>query len=83
MKETMLYLTDDNVRAVLHSVNPKTQTRRVVKPRPEVSTHGNLMGEWLKQPLGGLILPKLQDIAIIARMASQVTGCGFARLGAT
>lgn len=64
MKETMLYLTDDSVRAVLRSVNPKTQTRRVVKPQPEVSAHGNLMGEWLKQPLGGLILPKLQDIAI-------------------
>ncbi|MCA7953908.1 hypothetical protein LGM43_26925 [Burkholderia seminalis] len=42
----------------------KTQTRRPVRPQPEVSPQGNLMGEWLRRPLDGLLLPKLQDIAI-------------------
>jgi hypothetical protein len=42
----------------------KTQTRRVVMPQPEVSDAGNLTGEWLSRPLGGLLLPKPQDIVI-------------------
>ncbi|WP_343726645.1 hypothetical protein [Burkholderia seminalis] len=42
----------------------KSQTRRPVRPQPEVSPQGNLMGEWLRRPLDGLLLPKLQDIAI-------------------
>ncbi len=42
----------------------KTQTRRIVTPQPEVSEKGNLLGEWLSRPLDGLLLPKIQDIAI-------------------
>ncbi|NPT59704.1 hypothetical protein [Paraburkholderia elongata] len=44
----MLYLTDDNVRAVLRSVNPKTQTRRVVK-----LPHNNPLGQWEPTVIGG------------------------------
>jgi hypothetical protein len=50
----------------------KTQTRRVIKPQPEVSAEGYLMGEWLKKPLAGLLLPKLQDITI---------HCPFGKIG--
>lgn len=46
--EHMLYLTDDNVRAVLRSVNPKTQTRRVVK-----LPHNNPLGVWEPHIIGG------------------------------
>lgn len=40
----------------------KTITRRIIKPQPEVSKNGYLTGEWLKKPLGGLMLPLLSDI---------------------
>lgn len=46
--EHMLYLTDDSVRAVLRSVNPKTQTRRVVK-----LPHNNPLGVWEPHIIGG------------------------------
>lgn len=46
--EHMLYLTDDNVRAVLRTVNPKTQTRRVVK-----LPHNNSLGVWEPTIIGG------------------------------
>lgn len=42
----------------------KTQTRRIVKPQPEISSKDNLSGIWLDKPLNGLLLPKIQDIAI-------------------
>jgi hypothetical protein len=42
----------------------KTQTRRIIKPQPEVSAQGNLAGEWLKRPLNGLLLPKPQDLEL-------------------
>ncbi|MBK5061752.1 hypothetical protein [Paraburkholderia domus] len=44
----MLNLTDDSVRAVLRSVNPKTQTRRVVK-----LPHHNPLGQWQPTLIGG------------------------------
>ena len=47
-REHMLYLTDDSVRAVLRSVNPKTQTRRVVK-----LPHNNRLGVWEPTTIGG------------------------------
>lgn len=50
------------VRALLRQVDPKTQTRRLIKPQPDVSAAGNLSGEWLAKPMSGLLLPKLQDI---------------------
>jgi hypothetical protein len=46
--EHMLYLTDDSVRAVLRTVNPKTQTRRVVK-----LPHNNPLGVWEPTLVGG------------------------------
>lgn len=47
-REQMLYLTDDSVRAVLRSINPKTQTRRVVK-----LPHNNSLGVWEPTTFGG------------------------------
>ena len=49
MKEHGLVLTDDSVRAVLRSVEPKTQTRRVVK-----LPHNNSLGVWEATTIGGL-----------------------------
>jgi hypothetical protein len=62
MKERPILFSAAMVQAILDG--RKTQTRRVVKPQPEISEHGNLKGEWLLRPLDGLLLPKLQDIAI-------------------
>jgi hypothetical protein len=47
-REHMLYLTDDSVRAVVRTVNPKTQTRRVVK-----LPHNNPLGVWEPHIIGG------------------------------
>jgi hypothetical protein len=62
MKEGPILMSAPMVRSILD--DRKTQTRRIVKPQPEVNEHGNLCGEWLKKPLDGLLLPKLQDIVI-------------------
>ncbi|HCB0667883.1 TPA: morphogenetic protein [Klebsiella variicola subsp. variicola] len=42
----------------------KTQTRRIIKPQPEATLSGSLSGKWLSRPLNGLLLPKIEDIAI-------------------
>lgn len=47
-REHMLYLTDESVRAVQRTVNPKTQTRRVVK-----LPHNNRLGVWEPMMIGG------------------------------
>lgn len=62
MTERPILFSAPMVRAILEG--RKTQTRRVVKPQPEINEHGNLCGEWLQKPLDGLLLPKLQDIII-------------------
>ncbi|MGS1072414.1 hypothetical protein [Burkholderia glumae] len=62
MKQRSIVFTSAEVVATLRG--EKTQVRRVVSPQPDVSSHGNLCGEWLSRPLNGLLLPRLQDIPI-------------------
>ncbi len=35
-----------------------------ITPQPEVRDDGCLLGEWLSKPLGGLLLPKVGDLAL-------------------
>jgi hypothetical protein len=70
MKARPIIFSSQMVQSILDG--RKTQTRRVIKPQPEVSAEGYLMGEWLKKPLAGLLLPKLQDITI---------HCPFGKIG--
>ncbi|SDY37502.1 hypothetical protein SAMN05421754_10087 [Nitrosomonas sp. Nm58] len=70
VKERPILMSAPMVKALLDG--RKTQTRRIIKPQPEVNEHGNLSGEWLNKPLDGLLLPKLQDIVI---------HCPFGKIG--
>ncbi|SXD48226.1 morphogenetic protein [Klebsiella quasivariicola] len=62
MKERGMIFNGEMVRAILDS--RKTQTRRIIKPQPEATLSGSLSGKWLSRPLNGLLLPKIEDIAI-------------------
>jgi hypothetical protein len=62
MKERPIIFSAPMIKALLDG--RKTQTRRIIKPQPEVNDQGNLCGDWLSKPLGGLLVPKLQDIVI-------------------
>ncbi|HCD1345727.1 TPA: hypothetical protein M9Z22_004755 [Klebsiella pneumoniae subsp. pneumoniae] len=60
--ERGMIFNGEMVRALLSG--RKTQTRRIIKPQPEVTLSGSLSGRWLSRPLNGLLLPKIEDIAI-------------------
>ncbi|MGP0189535.1 morphogenetic protein [Klebsiella quasivariicola] len=62
MKERGVIFNGEMVRALLSG--RKTQTRRIIKPQPEATLSGSLSGKWLSRPLNGLLLPKIEDIAI-------------------
>ena len=62
MKERGMIFNAEMVRALLSG--RKTQTRRIIKPQPEATLSGSLSGKWLSRPLNGLLLPKIEDIAI-------------------
>jgi hypothetical protein len=62
MKERPILMSSPMVLATLEG--RKSQTRRIVKPQPEVSEAGNLCGPWLSRHLDGLLLPKVEDIVV-------------------
>ncbi|HCI8535359.1 TPA: morphogenetic protein [Klebsiella variicola] len=62
MTERGMIFNGEMVRALLSG--RKTQTRRIIKPQPEATLSGSLSGKWLSRPLNGLLLPKIEDIAI-------------------
>lgn len=62
MRERPIIFDAESVRAILDG--SKSQTRRVIKPQPETNQQGYLCGWWLRKPLGGLLLPKIEDIVM-------------------